>query len=324
MTKTVFLSGCGGGYDLFGALPYYFKIKAQGDCDITLINYTFTTRDLLTKYSRHLTTILYRVEPIQNTTWLTDEIYFPEQRLANEIQVPIYAILCNYQDTRIELIVEAYEYLIAKRTIDEIILFDCGCDVLLTGKEQRLGTPVEDMSHARAVQLLSSNEVKSKYIAVIGTNIDAGHGVIQSDIDDRLAALAPGAIFTWSLQYEHDEHVRRYVEIVSHCSPSHTIVHSLVCAALQGHRGYYLPDHLKSRIHKSVVPLTDETCVCTGYHFDDVMRDNVHLKRLEAHMNLKQVYNTIYNRNEISNDESSTKQILSSLKNNKSEKCVIM
>ena len=176
------------------------------------------------------------------------------------------------------------------------------------------------MSHARAVQLLSSNEVKSKYIAVVGTNIDVGHGVIQSDIDDRLAALAPGAVFTWPFQYEHDEHVRHYAEIVSRCSPSHTIVHSLVCAALQGHRGYYLPDHLKSRIHKSLVPLTDATCVCTGYHFDDVMRDNVYLERLEPRMNLKQVYNTIYNRNEISNDKCSAKLTLSSLKNDEGGK----
>lgn len=180
------------------------------------------------------------------------------------------------------------------------------------------------MSHARAVQLLSSNEVKSKYIAVIGTNIDIGHGVIQSDIDDRLAALAPGAIFTWSLEYEHDENVRRYVEIVSRCYPSHTIVHSLVCAALQGHRGYYLPDHLKSRIHKSIVPLTDETCVCTGYHFDDVMRDNIYLQRLEPRMSLKQVSNTIYNMNEFRDDESSTKQVQPSVEKTKGEKCVAM
>jgi hypothetical protein len=36
--------------------------------------------------------------------WLTDNVYFPEQRLANELHVPIYAILCDYVETRIELI----------------------------------------------------------------------------------------------------------------------------------------------------------------------------------------------------------------------------
>jgi hypothetical protein len=153
---------------------------------------------------------------------------------------------------------------------------------------------MEDMSHARAVQLLSLDEVKSKYIAVIGTNIDVGHGVIQSDIDARLNALSSKAVLSWLWRYEDDDDIRRYMDIVSRCSPRHTIVHSLVCAALQGHRGYYLPEHLRQRIHKSIVPLTEETCRSTKYHFDDVMCDNVYLERLEPKMNLNQVLDVIY------------------------------
>jgi hypothetical protein len=138
-SKIVFLSGCGGGYDLFGGLPHYFKMKSHGNIDITLINYTFTTRDLLSEHSQQLTKFLFRIDPTTNVTWLTDDVYFPEQRLANELQVPVYAILCNYDETRIELIIEAYKYLIDGRVIDELILIDCGSDVLLTGKEQQLG-----------------------------------------------------------------------------------------------------------------------------------------------------------------------------------------
>ena len=137
--KTVFLSGCGGGYDLFGGLPHYFKIKSHSNYDVTLINYTFTTRELLSKYCQQLTTLLFRVDPTTNVSWLTDKVYFPEQRLANEIHVPIYAILCNYDETRIELVIEAYQHLIRGRTIDEIILIDGGSDSLLTGNEQQLG-----------------------------------------------------------------------------------------------------------------------------------------------------------------------------------------
>jgi len=138
-SKTVFLSGCGGGYDIFGSLPLYFKMKSYGDNDVTLINYSFTTRDLLFEYSQQLTELLFRIDPKENVTWLTDEIYFPEQRLANELQISIYAIICNYDETRIELIVEAYKYLIQGRIIDELILIDCGSDVLLTGNEKQLG-----------------------------------------------------------------------------------------------------------------------------------------------------------------------------------------
>ena len=137
--KKVFLSGCGGGYDLFGGLPLYFKMKSNGNHHITLINFTFTTRKLLTKYSQQLTILLFRIDPIMNASWLTDDIYFPEQRLSNELQVPIYAIICDYDETRIELIIEAYKYLINGQIIDEIILMDCGSDSLLTGNEKHLG-----------------------------------------------------------------------------------------------------------------------------------------------------------------------------------------
>jgi hypothetical protein len=159
------------------------------------------------------------------------------------------------------------------------------------------------VSHARAVDLLSSDEVKSKYIVVIGTNLEVGHGVLKSDIDARLTALSSNAIFTWLWQYEDDDNVRRYVEIFHHCCPRQSIVHSLICASLQGHRGYYLPEHLRGRITKSVVELGEETCISIGYHFDDVMRHNVYFKRLTTAMNLHQVYDTIYDT--ISHDLSS-------------------
>jgi hypothetical protein len=138
-SKKVFLSGCGGGYDLFGGLPLYFKMKSDGNHHITLINFTFTTRNLLSKHTQQLTTLLFRIDPIMDASWLTDDIYFPEQRLSNELQVPIYAIICNYDETRIELIIEAYKYLIDGEPIDEIILMDCGSDILLRGNEKELG-----------------------------------------------------------------------------------------------------------------------------------------------------------------------------------------
>lgn len=137
--KRIFLSGCGGGYDVFGCLPHYLKMRSLPDHEVTLINYTFTDRELLRKRATQLATILFRVDPVSTASWLTTQVYFPEQRLANELHVPVYAILANYVDTRIELVVEAYRHLIAGRTIDELMLVDCGSDALLTGNESRLG-----------------------------------------------------------------------------------------------------------------------------------------------------------------------------------------
>ncbi|CAF5124315.1 unnamed protein product, partial [Rotaria sp. Silwood1] len=85
-----------------------------------------------------LTKLLFRVDPRTDVSRLTDNIYFPKQRLANELRMPIYAFLCDHDETRIDLIVEAYKYLIQERTIDELVLIDGDSDVLLTGNEQQL------------------------------------------------------------------------------------------------------------------------------------------------------------------------------------------
>lgn len=137
--KTIFLAGCGGGYDIFGCLPYYFKIKSNAIDDVTLISYSFTKHRLLSQNSQQLTTILFRVDPKTDTVWLTDAVYFPEQHLANELNIPVYAILCDFAMTSIELIVEAYRYLMQGGAIDELVLIDGGSDVLLTGTELELG-----------------------------------------------------------------------------------------------------------------------------------------------------------------------------------------
>ncbi len=106
-SKIIFLCGCGGGYDIYGSIPYYLKLKSSDNADITLINYSFTERTLLSRFGQQLTRLLFRVDP-KDISLLTNEIYFPEQRLANELQIPIYAIICDYNQTTIELIVEAY------------------------------------------------------------------------------------------------------------------------------------------------------------------------------------------------------------------------
>lgn len=310
--KTIFLAGLGGGYDIFGCLPYYFKLKSSGIADVTLLNYSFTKYTVLSKHSVQLTPVLFRVGPQKKKAdWLTDDVYFPEQLLANELNTIIYVILCDASKTRIDLITEAYRYLIKiYTTIDELVLIDGGSDVLLTGTEHALGTPLEDMTHARAVDFLTENEVKSKYIVVIGVNLEVGHGVLKSDIDARLTALSSDAIFTWLWQYEKDVDVRHYVEIFQRCRPHRSIVHSLISAALQGHRGYYLPEHLRSRITKSVIDLSEQTCLSIAYHFDDVVRHCVYFKRLLPQMYLNQAHNVIYtsiSRNRASSEPQSQK-----------------
>ena len=64
--------------------------------------------------------------------------YFPELSLSKNLNQPIYSILC---DCTIDDIKNAYSSLYP--STDSIYLVDGGCDVLMIGSEDGLGTPVE-------------------------------------------------------------------------------------------------------------------------------------------------------------------------------------
>lgn len=58
----------------------------------------------------------------------------------------IHGFLCCAAD-----MVKAYEYILQKHNVHVAYLVDGGCDVLLSGDETELGTPVEDMMHLKAL-----------------------------------------------------------------------------------------------------------------------------------------------------------------------------
>ena len=52
-------------------------------------------------------------------------------------------------------------------------MVDGGCDVLLSGNECKLGTPVEDMMHIKAISFFSELKL---FVCAIGMNCDVGKG----------------------------------------------------------------------------------------------------------------------------------------------------
>ncbi|CAF1580465.1 unnamed protein product, partial [Didymodactylos carnosus] len=138
-TKTIIISGCGGGYDIFGALLFYFKFKSENNNNAVkfiLVNYSFTKMSLLNEYSQKLTNALYRVTPTISDKHLDENMYFPELRLANQLNETFYAIVCNYEYTKLKFIHEVYEYIMnneSESVVDKLYLVGCGSDILLTG-----------------------------------------------------------------------------------------------------------------------------------------------------------------------------------------------
>ena len=83
------------------------------------------------------------------------------------------------------------------------------------------------------------------------------------------------------LWYLDDPHVKAYYDIVQKSKPENTIVQSFVCSALEGRRGYYIPQHLKKRISESTVKLTDLMITFIMCDYDSLYETILYLDRLD-------------------------------------------
>lgn len=274
----IILSGCGGGYDIFGSLLMYQKFLSQNE-DLFLVNYSFTDSDVIRKFGIEITKFLYKIE-YNGTDYDGDDCYFPELYLSKEIKQPIYAII-DYPSC--QEIIDAYNTLLNGTECDTIYLIDGGCDVIMTGSEKGLGTPLEDIMHMLAVSNLN---IKNKFICVVGANIDVGHGILQSDVDDRLQVLDK---ISEELLDKDCDHVKFYCDVFSKCNPSKSIVHSLLVASINGHTGYFVPEHLKNRIVESAVNLSDQTKTLYIFDLNKIIVDNVYINRIKLDMDSDEV-----------------------------------
>lgn len=285
MPKHAILSGCGGGYDSYLGIPLRDDLLSQGVRPI-MVNLSFEKKEVLDSHVKkgivsQLTSVCFCVDASAVLAVIT--CYFPEFYLSRALGQPVYII---HNGRTIGDIVGAYEAVMARenvRFVEKIYLMEGGCDAVLAGSETKLGTPTEDMMHLRAVAQL--RHVKQRFLCAIGMNIDTAHGVHPQDLTDRLLDLDRRQVLLnraqWSLT---DANVQHYRDVVRQCRPVDSIINSLVCAALDGHRGFYTPEHLKARIGEAVVPLTDLTCTMHTFDLDRLVASMDYLHRLQNNM----------------------------------------
>ncbi len=285
----VIIAGCGGGYDIFGGLPLYSQLQSNGHSNIILTNWSFTSVSTLIKYGLEISLCLFKIQydPLFDAPICSDDVYFPEWYLSKQLNQPIYAFSDPESITQLT---EAYLHLInatAQGQVGSIYLVDGGCDVILSGSESELATPVEDMMHLCAIKDLP---IPNKYVQIIGANADIGDGVIQSDIDRRLVQLSDQKILikseVWDLKQSE---VQYYAQTLTQCQPERSIVQSLILASLQGHEGYYTPTNLVPRIGQSVVPISVITRTLYTFNLERLISTILYLPLIDYSMNSDQV-----------------------------------
>ncbi|MFI5915200.1 DUF1152 domain-containing protein [Dactylosporangium sp. NPDC051541] len=230
----ILLSGAGGGFDVYAALPLALALWDRG-AEVHLANLSFAPLTLVPD-GRWLD---------ENVAAVTPDVarhvsYFPELTLAHWLDAEgrpatVYAL----RRTGVQPLRAAYRELVSTLDLDAIVLVDGGTDILLRGDESRLGTPAEDIGSLAAVAGL---DVPIKLVASLGFGIDAYHGVNHVQVLENLEALDHEGGYLGALSIPSDSREARLyrdaVAAAQAATPQRpSIVNGQIAAALVGDSG---------------------------------------------------------------------------------------
>lgn len=195
-SKSVLLAGCGGGFDVFGALPLYFALRQAGK-KVHLANFSFSFPEL--GFPLALLQPEYARRRLASTLLAVDAdlkplgSYFPELYLSRWFrdrgeEVPVY----TFATSGAAPLLEGYRVLAERLGLDAAVLVDGGADSLMKGDEEDLATPSEDIASVAAVSAL---DLPVKILACVGFGIDWYHGLSHARVLEATAELAASGGF---------------------------------------------------------------------------------------------------------------------------------
>lgn len=243
--RKVLLAGCGGGYDIMGALPLIHELRAR-EVPYALASFSFCNLPALEHAVRDAdVATAWRVD----AGCATQKRYCPEAWLADFLdrrypEGPRHVVHA-FEKTGVQPLAAAYRKILAEEGIDAMVVIDGGIDALLRGDEFELGTPAEDLTSLAA---LASLDVPTKVLACVGMGAELRDGIAHIDALERIAALtARGAFWGAAALLPGTPAGDLYLDAVEHVfehqrelKTSH--VHTVVRAACRGEFGHRGPD----------------------------------------------------------------------------------
>jgi hypothetical protein len=235
--RRVLLAGCGGGYDVLGAVPLLHELRAQGQ-EVHLASLSFTALKRLPGAAPHPETQgLFAI----HGGLATETMYCPEAWLARWLgdRGGPATIWC-LEKMGVVPLARAYQWLVGELGIDAIILVDGGIDAILRGDESSLGTPEEDLASTVAVATVT---VPTKIIGCVGFGAEVRDGICHAQVLARIAELTrAGAFLGCTALGPHTSAAHFYRDAYDFVAAHQTAqrgshIHSLIRQALDGEFG---------------------------------------------------------------------------------------
>jgi hypothetical protein len=236
--SNILLAGCGGGYDVFGAIPLLSELRELGK-QVHLASLSFSSP--LANHAELPEAALPNLFVVDGRC-ADEDTYSPEAWMARSLEEESgrrERVWC-FQTTGVVPLRNAYAWLVRELSIDLVILIDGGIDALLRGDEFSLGTPAEDLTSIAAIAGLEGFDAM---LACVGFGAEIRDGISHAQALQRIAGLARDgwALGTSSLLASTDAG-KRYLRIVQETElrqrrvhRSH--VHSVVSRSVQGEFG---------------------------------------------------------------------------------------
>lgn len=182
--RRVLLAGCGGGYDVLGAIPLAHQLRARGVA-VELASLSFSYLNALEAARDDAHPNLYAV----GAGAATEHAYCPEAWLARWLDGELGGahVVWSFEKTGVRPLERAYRALVERRAIDAIVLVDGGIDAVLRGDEISLGTPAEDLASLAAVTGVPDVPIA---LACVGMSAELRDGIAHAQVFERIAELA--------------------------------------------------------------------------------------------------------------------------------------
>lgn len=236
-SRSILITGIGGGFDLFCGLPLYFYLRDRG-YQVHLANYSFSEIQSFTG-GIHLTDTLVGI----TAEYDRPVIYFPELYLARWFQnvrqesFPIWA----FHKTGAQPLHMNYRRLIEHLQIDTILLIDGGVDSLARGDEAEPGTFVEDTVSMAAIAEISP-QLSTQILVCIGFGAEREitHTHIlenMADLTQRGAFLGACALTKAMVEYQLYEDAVMFAHQQPFQDPS--VMNASIVSAVRGEYGDY-------------------------------------------------------------------------------------
>ena len=202
--RTVFLCGCGGGFDFVHSLTLYPELRRLGKT-VIIGSYSFGNP---AKISGAVPVFAEDGATAVRVTAanVADTDYGPEVHVCSYLD-GIYpasaphAVYAYYARAfTVHTLTRLYRQLIAAHSVDAVVLVDGGSDSLMVGDEEGLGDPIEDAVSVATVASLDG--LRSKVLVVVGLGTDRFNHVSDAASLRAVAELTRAGGFLGAVSLE--------------------------------------------------------------------------------------------------------------------------